>query len=187
MSTHLHKSMSFVLNNPSSLIQFLPTFMLLPHGKLRKEQDKAVLIPFCFPFFNGLLREGIHDSSLTEEEFSYLQHWFTPDEQLLLDQFGPHTLEALFIHIMSTMFWSDNSVRLATRVERIEEHVQHNAARLASLHGITTLWKDSNKDPRLTRSRISWVLRLPFGKALAVLVENKFARDWKNLKTYLGF
>ena len=109
--------------------------MLLPHGKLRKEQekkslkrsfclDKAVLISFWFPFVNGLLREGIHDSSLTEEELSYLQHLLTPDEQLLLDQFGPHTLEALLIHIMSTMFWSDNSFRLATLVERIEEHVQ---------------------------------------------------------------
>lgn len=155
--------MSFVLNNPSSLKQFLPTFMLLPHGKLRKEQDKAVLISFWFPFVNGLLREGIHDSSLTEEEFSYLQHLLTPDEQLLLDQFGPHTLEALFIHIMSTMFWSENSVRLATLVERIEEHVQHNAARLASLHG------DNNVVKRFKQRPKTKVLRLPFGKALAAL------------------
>jgi hypothetical protein len=130
-----------------------------------------VQISFWFPFVNGLLREGIHDSSLTEEEFSYLQHLLTPDKQLLVDQFGPHTLEALLIHIMSTMFWSDNSVRLATLVERIEEHVQHNAARFASLHG------DNNVVKRLKQRPKTKVLRLPFGKALAAL----------SYKTYLGF
>ncbi|KAL8553268.1 hypothetical protein ACS0TY_001800 [Phlomoides rotata] len=94
-----------------------------------------------------------------KEVGTQLYNALTPYEKQLLDQFSHHTIEALLIHIMSTLFSSENCVKVATLVERIENAVRQNAAILASINGETSVVQNS-KIPEKD------VLRLPFGKAL---------------------
>ncbi|KAL3646619.1 DNA-directed 5'-3' RNA polymerase [Castilleja foliolosa] len=92
----------------------------------------------------------------------------TPQEKRLLDKFGHHTIEALLIHILSSLFSSENLVKVAALVDRIESAVRQNASILSNYKNYAVDINEKcdipKKDP----------LRLPFGKALVeFLVERK--------------
>lgn len=91
----------------------------------------------------------------------------TPKEKEILSVFGHHTIEALLIHIMSRVFWSENSISVATLVERIEYAVRSHAEMIFASQG----------DKKKLAKTAGKGLRYPFGTALVEsLVERKMIK-----------
>ncbi|KAL6491853.1 hypothetical protein OROGR_034003 [Orobanche gracilis] len=117
---------------------------------------------------DGRLKVVTSKDQMTEKGTELLDV-LTPQEKRLLDKFGHHTIEALLIHILSSLFSSENLVKVAALVDRIESAVRHNASILSNYKNYAVV--DINEECDIPKKD---PLRLPFGKALVeFLVERK--------------
>ncbi|KAG2376396.1 uncharacterized protein HKW66_Vig0154500 [Vigna angularis] len=75
-------------------------------------------------------------SELSAEERKNLRSVLSESDKLLLVEFGEHTIECLLVHTLGYLFNLENSVSLASLIDRIESNVRHYATFLRYQKGV---------------------------------------------------
>ena len=121
-------------------------------------------------------------SKLSAEEIKKLRSVLSESDELLLIEFGEHSLECLLVHTLGHLFNIDTSVSVASLIDRIENNVRHYASFLCSKRGgknPTDAVDDADVGSKVKRQVKT--KSYPFGTAL---VEFLVSRGLLRLVTY---
>ncbi|NP_064021.1 orf670 (mitochondrion) [Beta vulgaris subsp. vulgaris] len=117
-----------------------------------------------------------HSKGNSSENSKDYMDLLTSEEKNMLSFFGPYTLEWLLIHVLSSLFRIQSSVRCASMIERIESLVRRNAHILSHKDGNpSTHTPVSTYCKKESNNSISY----PFGTALIEFMVERGLIDLK--------
>ncbi len=109
----------------------------------------------------NILRSEDEDR-LSNEEKKKVVPLLTEEDKELLSEFGQHTIECILIHTLCYLFHIENSVSVASLIDRIESSIRQHVKILRDNRNLSKkLYLDKEEDKRRKN-----LLEYPFGTAL---------------------
>ena len=108
-------------------------------------------------------------AGLSAEEQKKYHPLLSDSDQSLLKEFGEHTLECLLVHTLCYLFNMENSVSLASLIDRIESNVRQHASFLRNnrvCKNVDDIQKDEDQKKVVRKP-------YPFGSALVEFLESR--------------